>query len=138
MTGVIGRIRVSPYRASMTTRDDVEELLARQRALLARLDALGGSVCELVAVATEVLRLADEEQRAFFPLLPLLDPSARAELCHEHDEIAEDLKLLGWLLATTPDSPDVEILAAAVVRRVRNHVERDGRLLLRASRLTLS
>ena len=52
--------------------------------------------------------------------------------------IAEDLELLEWLLATTPDSLDIEILAHAVVRKVRNHVERDGRLLLRASRLTLS
>jgi hypothetical protein len=70
--------------------------------------------------------------------LPLLDPMARAELGHEHRELDEDLKLLEWLVTTTPDSPDVDILAAAVVRRMRNHVERDGRLLLRASRLTLS
>jgi hypothetical protein len=62
---------------------------------------------------------------------------ARAELSHEHRELNADLKLLEWLAATTPDSPDVDILAATVVRRMRNHVERDGRLLLRASRLTL-
>jgi hemerythrin HHE cation binding domain-containing protein len=122
----------------MTTRGDVEELLARQAALLARLDGLGGSAGEVLAVGNEVLRFAEEEERAFFPLLPLLDPIARAELTREHDEIGEDLKLLEWLLATTPESPDVEILVAVLVRKIRNHVERDGRLLLRASRLTLS
>lgn len=122
----------------MTTRDDVEELLARQGALLTRLDGLRGDAGKVLELGTDVLRFAEEEERAFFPLLPLLDPIARAELTHEHGEIGEDLKLLEWLLATTPDSPDVEILAAAVERKVRNHVERDGRLLLRASRLTLS
>lgn len=111
--------------------------MAQQRALLGRLAAIGPDAGEVLKLGTEVLRFAELEERAFFPLLPLLDPIARAELSHEHDEISEDLKLLEWLLATTPDSPDVEILSVAVVRRVRQHVERDGRLLLRASRLAL-
>jgi hypothetical protein len=122
----------------MTTQDDLHALMAQQRTLLERLDTVGGTPAELIQLGTEVLRFAEQEERAFFPLLPLLDPIARAELAHEHDEIGEDLELLRWLLATTPDSPDVAILAAAVVRRIRQHVERDGRLLLRASRLTLS
>jgi hypothetical protein len=122
----------------MTTHDDLEGLLARQRSLLERLNALGPAAGEVLELGTEVLRFAAHEERAFFPLLPLLDPIARAELGHEHDEISEDLKLLEWLIGTTPESPDVEILAAAVVRRVRAHVERDGRLLLRAAGLTLS
>ena len=121
----------------MTTHDDLEKLLAQQRTLLARLNALG-SAEEVLQLGIEVLQFAEHEERAFFPLLPLLDPIARAELGHEHNEIGEDLRLLEWLLATTPDSPDVDILAGAVVRRVRQHVERDGRLLLRAGRLTLS
>ena len=122
----------------MTRHDDLEGLLAQQRLLLERLDALGADVGEVLALGTEVLRFAEHEERAFFPLLPLLDPIARAELAHEHDDIGEDLKLLEWLIATTPDSPDVEILAAAVLRRMRQHVERDGRLLTRAAKLTLS
>jgi hypothetical protein len=138
MTDVIGTRRGMPYSACMTTHDDLEELLAQQRSLLERLNALGPAVGEVLELGTEVLHFAEQEERAFFPLLPLLDPIARAELGHEHDEISEDLKLLEWLIATTPDSPDVEILAAAVVRRVRAHVERDGRLLLRAAGLTLS
>jgi len=120
----------------MTTHDDLKDLMAQQRALLERLNTLGPNAGEVLELGTEVLRFAEHEERGFFPLLPLLDPIARAELTHEHDEIDEDLKLLEWLLATGPDSPDVDILAAAIVRRVRQHVERDGRLLLRASRLT--
>jgi hypothetical protein len=122
----------------MTTHDDLEGLLAQQRALLERLAAVGHDAGEVLTLGTEVLRFAEFEERAFFPLLPLLDPIALAELGHEHDEIREDLKLLEWLLATTPDSPDVGILSAAVVRRVRAHVERDGRLLRRAAGLTVS
>jgi hypothetical protein len=121
----------------MTPHDDLERLMAQQRALLERLNTLGPDAREVLEAGTEVLRFAEHEEEAFFPVLPLLDPIARAELAHEHDDISEDLKLLEWLLATTPDSPDVAILAGAVVRRVRQHVERDGRLLLRASRLAL-
>ncbi len=120
----------------MTRHEGLEELVAQQRALRERLDALGSAGREGLALGAEVLQFAEHEERAFFPLLPLLDPIARAELGHEHDEIGEDLKLLEWLIATTPDSPDVEILAAAVVRRVRQHVERDGRLLIRAAAFT--
>jgi hypothetical protein len=121
----------------MTTHDDLEGLLAQQRSLLERLNAVAPVAGNVLELGMEVLRFAELEEQAFFPLLPLLDPIARAELGHEHDEISEDLKLLEWLIATTPDSPDVEILAAAVLRRARAHVERDGRLLLQASRLAL-
>ena len=122
----------------MTSHEDLAGLMEQQRALLDALSATGHDAAAVLELGTEVLRFAELEERAFFPLLPLLDPIARAELGHEHDEISEDLKLLEWLLATTPDSPDVEILTAAVLRRVRAHVERDGRLLRRAAGLTLS
>jgi hypothetical protein len=122
----------------MTGRADLEALVAQQRTLLTRLNAATPTAGEILALGQEVLRFAEHEEQAFFPLLPLLDPIARAELGHEHDEIGEDLKLLEWLLATTPDSPDVAILAHAVVRKIRTHVERDGRLLERASRLELA
>jgi hemerythrin HHE cation binding domain-containing protein len=137
MTHVIPRRPESSYPAGMTIHDDLEALLEQQRALLARLDALEPSAAEVLELGAEVLRFAEQEERAFFPLLPLLDPIARAELGHEHDELTEDLELLEWLVATTPESPDVEILAHALIKRVRNHVDRDGRLLLRASKLTL-
>ena len=122
----------------MTPRLDLQRLIDQQQALLARLEPLHPSAREILRLGAEVLEFAEREEDAFFPLLPLLDPIARAELGHEHDEIREDLQLLEWLLSTSPDSADIDILAAAVVDRMRKHVERDGRLLLRASRLTLS
>lgn len=68
-------------------------------------------------------------------LTELLDPAVRAELEGEHLQIAEDLELLQWLLATTPDSPDIPVLAASLARRMREHVERDARLLSSAEKL---
>ena len=65
-------------------------------------------------------------------LTTLLDPAVHAELAREHEEFAEDLQLLRWLLDTTPESPDVAVLTASLVRRMRQHTERDGRLLARA------
>jgi hypothetical protein len=138
MTPVIPVCRMIPYPVNMSVRGDLEALIAQQRALLARLNAAPPTAGEILRLGQEVLRFAEYEEHAFFPILPLLDPIARAELAHEHDEILEDLKLVEWLLATTPDSPDVAILTEAVARKVRNHVERDGRLLERASRLDLA
>lgn len=68
-------------------------------------------------------------------LAELLDPVVRAELEGEYLQIAEDLELLQWLLATTPDSPDVAVLSASLARRMRAHVERDARLLSSAAKV---
>jgi hypothetical protein len=65
-------------------------------------------------------------------LLAALDPSIHRDMAREHEEFAEDLELLRWLLETTPDSPDLVVLTESLVRRMRQHVERDGRLLARA------
>ena len=45
-------------------------------------------------VGRDVLAFATAEERLFFPLLPLLDPAARAELGGEHEQLAGDLQLL--------------------------------------------
>jgi len=82
-----------------------------------------------------LLAFADYEDEAFSGLAPLLDPAARQELVTEHQQIAEDLILLDWLLHTTPDSPDVAVLTASLLRRMRQHLDRDGRLLARAAGL---
>ena len=44
--------------------------------------------------------------------------------------------LLASLAATTPDSPDVAILAQAIAKRMCEHIARDGRLLAQAARLS--
>ena len=62
-------------------------------------------------------------------LLAALDPSVERALAREHEEFAEDLELLDWLVVATPDSPDIALLTESLVRRMRQHIERDGRLL---------
>jgi hypothetical protein len=65
----------------------------------------------------------------------LLDPAVQRDLAGEHEQIAEDLQLLEWLLRTTPDSPDVTVLTTSLLQRMRQHIDRDGRLLARAAGL---
>jgi hypothetical protein len=74
----------------------------------------------------------DARLRALDAFGKLLDPDAARALASEHDEFTEDLLLLDWLCRATPDSPDVAILTASLLRRLRAHVDRDGRLLARA------
>jgi hypothetical protein len=114
---------------------DLTRLIESQRALAERMTRLGAAADEVLRAGAQVLAFAEREEAAFFPLLPLLDPAARAELGGEHEQLAEDLQLLEWLLTTTPDSPDVGTLADALARRMRTHIERDGRLLAQAARM---
>ena len=85
-----------------------------------------------------MLSFAEREDEAFSGLAPLLDPAAHAELASEHRQIADDLELLDWLLRTTPASPDIAVLAASLIERMRQHISRDGRLLSRAAALLTS
>ena len=57
------------------------------------------------------------------------------ELASEHEQLAEDLQLLEWLVRTAPESPDVDGLTTSLLSRMRTHVHRDGRLLTRAAAL---
>jgi hypothetical protein len=115
---------------------DLTRLLELQAELEARVRAVDGSARAVLDVGADVLRFAESEESAFFPILPLLDPAARAELGGEHDQLREDLELLDWLFSTTPDSPDVSTLAEAIARRMCDHIARDGRLLLQAARIS--
>ncbi|HEX6974666.1 MAG TPA: hypothetical protein VF147_09700 [Vicinamibacterales bacterium] len=114
---------------------EIERLMELQHALEARTTELGASAADVLKVGSAVLEFAEREEAFFFPLLPLLDPAARAELGGEHEQLAEDLELLEWLVTTTPDSPDVGILADAIARRMRTHIARDGRLLAQAAKM---
>jgi hypothetical protein len=114
---------------------DLRRLTALQRELEARTRTLGTDAKDVLETGRAVLTFAEREEAAVFPLLPLLDPAARAELADEHQLLASDLQLLQWLRDTTPESPDVEALAEALARRMRNHIARDGRLLAQAMRL---
>ena len=137
MTPVIGGAGPRAYPDGMYTTHHAEiaRLVELQRILEARTSALGASAADVLAVGAAVLEFAEREEAVFFPLLPLLDPAAKAELGGEHEQLAEDLQLLDWLMTSTPDSADVGILAEAIVRRMREHIARDGRLLAQAARM---
>jgi hypothetical protein len=137
MTEVIGSGAAAPYPASMTTprNAEIEQLTDLQRTLEQRTAGLGASARDVLEVGAAVLAFAEREEEAFFPLLPLLDPAARAELGGEHAQLAEDLQLLDWLVTQAPDSPDIPALAEAMARRMRSHIARDGRLLAQAARM---
>ena len=69
------------------------------------------------------------EELYLFALHRLLDPAVREELRADHDRIEETLSLLEELLADPDPGDDLPVLTAALARRLREHVERDGRLL---------
>jgi hypothetical protein len=117
------------------TRHALERLMELQRSVEARTEHSGTSAHDVLEVGQAVLEFAHREESAFFPVLRLLDPAARAELEAEHGQLAEDLQLLEWLVNTTPESPDVPVLAEAIARRMQTHIARDGRLLAQAARL---
>ena len=137
MTLVIRTTGHGEYPADMTSAShaEIQRLVQLQEKLAERTSGLGASAAEVLEVGAAVLEFAEREESAFFPLLPLLDPAARAELGGEHEQFAEDLQLLEWLISTTPDSPDVGTLAEAIARRMRSHIARDGRLLAQAARM---
>ncbi len=125
------------YSRGMTTslHVEIDQLVEWQRLLEVRTSGLGASAADVLKVGAAVLGFAEREEAVFFPLLPLLDPAARAELGGEHEHLADDLDLLASLVDGTPDSPDVAILADAIARRMRAHIARDGRLLAQAARM---
>ena len=125
------------YPSCMTPdpRADIDQLMDLQKILEVRTSGLGASAADVLKVGAAVLGFARREEAVFFPLLPLLDPAARADLGGEHEQLQEDLQLLDSIVTTTPDSPDVGILAEALARRMREHLARDGRLLAQAARM---
>ena len=110
-------------------------LFDAQRALEERLHRPCTCAEHALALGHALLAFAERESEAFSALAPLLDPAARQELVTEHRQIAEDLTLLDSLLHATPDSADVAELTASLLRRMRQHIDRDGRLLATATGL---
>jgi len=112
----------------------LERLSAVEHSLKERLSRVGEDPAAVLAAGEEVLAFADLEERLFFPILPLLDPRARAELEQEHGRLADDLQLLRHLISGSPGSSDVAALASALAERLRTHIARDGRLIAQAQR----
>ena len=137
MTSVIGPWDHVPYPVAMATPSvkDLEDLAAFQGSVSRRLEDADENPAAVLAAGAEVLAFAQVEERLLFPIVPLLDPSVRAELEHEHEQLADDLQLLQSLFTADPECPDAATLATAVARRLRSHLERDGRLIAHAIRL---
>jgi hypothetical protein len=89
----------------------------------------------VLAAGQTLLGFARQEDEALAALARLLEPAVIEEMRAEHEEISQDLDLLAWLVSSTPDSPDVAVLAESLARRMHRHVNRDGRLLARAAGL---
>ena len=138
MTSVIAPIagRRYPARMGSNGRRMLDSLIAEHRELQMQIGGLLASPRETLAAGEALLEFAKHEDAAFATLVTLLDPAVQAELNAEHDQIAEDLELLRWLLRTMPDSPDLSGLTTSLVRRMRRHIDRDGRLLTRAALLS--
>ena len=138
MTSVITLDGADRYPALMPSNGHriLDALIAEHRDLQMYIESLLASPRETLAAGEALLAFAKHEDAAFSALTPLLDPAVSAELCAEHEQIADDLDLLDWLLRTAPDSPDLPVLTTSLVRRMRRHIDRDGRLLARAAGLT--
>lgn len=110
-------------------------MLQQHQALVSALHSSPMRAEEVIAVGRSVLAFAREEGRTLAVLLSLLEPAVREDLSAEHALLADDVALLEWLLETAPDSPDVDALSHSLAWRLREHLERDSRMLERAARL---
>jgi hypothetical protein len=64
-------------------------------------------------------------------ILSWLDPAVSARLGEEQDQLGQDLELLRELLESGSESADSVVLAGALLRRLREHLRYDERVLQR-------
>lgn len=118
-------------------KDVLAALIAEQVRLEERIGELRSSPHQTLLAGKAFLAFAARQEEALAVLSSLLDPVVQAEMRAEHEQIGEDLELLEWLLETTPESPDVAVLTLSLIRRMRQRVDRDSRLLARVAALGL-
>lgn len=111
-------------------------MLQEHRGLATALDKSPLTPAEVIALGQSLLAFAGAEGQSLAVLLSMLEPAVRDDLTAEHERLEDDLALLAWLMEAAPESPDVVALSDSLVRRMREHVSRDGRLLERAARLS--
>lgn len=134
MTVVIGGGPPAGHAGGMEpepTTPDVLDQVARLHQELAERAAYGSweSVGAVLNLGTAVLLHGTLERWLLHPSHRLLDPAVIRELDGEHARLADDLETLDDLWRSSPGSPDVEVLAEALFRRLRDHLERDERTL---------
>jgi hemerythrin-like domain-containing protein len=86
--------------------------------------------------ATLSLGAAIRVHQVMLELIPerlrsVADEEVIAELRAEERSLGENLDYLKSLYAAEPDSPDVDALAAALLERIRQHLDRSDRVLFR-------
>lgn len=111
-------------------------MLQEHRGLAAALDRSSLSPEDVISLGRSLLSFAGTEGQSLAVLLSMLEPAVRDDLAAEHERLEDDLALLAWLIEAAPESPDIADLSESLVRRMRDHVSRDGRLLERAARLS--
>jgi hypothetical protein len=111
---------------------ELDDLAARHGQLRLRAERTAGSdaaaVLELGAAV--LVHRALQVARAT-RILTWLDPAVAARIGAEQDELGQDLELLRELLESEPPSDDATVLAAALLRRIREHLRHDERVLQR-------
>jgi len=141
MTWVIGAAAERSYPARMEPVPPhavLIDLLREHRALEERVRELHPTPERVLAAGQRLLAFARQEDQAFSALNRLLEPAVLDEMRAEHEEISRDLELLDWLVTSSAESPDAEVLAESIARRMLRHVNRDGRLLARATGVQFS
>ena len=114
----------------------VGRMLHEHRGLALALDRSPLTPADVIALGRALLAFAGAEGQSLAVLVSMLEPAVRDDLAAEHERLADDLALLAWLIEAAPESADIADLSESLVRRMRDHVSRDGRLLERAARLS--
>jgi hypothetical protein len=104
--------------------------LARAHGGLARRAAAADSLApaSVLDLGAAVLFHGAVERELLFPVSPFLASEVQTEDAARHAQLADDLALLESLIDTDPDSPDVGILASALLARLKAHIARDDRV----------
>ena len=115
-----------------STESDPQAAADRHRTLvdLAE-DTASEDIQAVLSLGAAVLAHGSLERLHLERVLRLVDPSVLRELGQEHQRLQEHLELLRELQQSEPGSEDVAILAAALLERLREHIDRDERTLYR-------
>ena len=111
---------------------DPQAAADRHRSLVAlAADTASDDIQAVLNLGAAVLVHGSLERLHLQRVLQLVDPSVLRELEQEHQRLEEHLDLLRELQQSEPGAEDVTILAAALLERLRQHIDRDERTLYR-------
>lgn len=109
---------------------DHAEVAARHRVLCALADRLDPRDIEAILVLGAAVVLHGHLEPCHLrAALDLVDPAVARAMAADHRRLAENLDYLAELSESDPGSPDVEVLAGAILERLCSHLQRDSRAL---------